>query len=86
MTDRTDAYCRRLDAHLAIFTSDAGRIVFLRGALAHWQRAYAQFQRDVMREQADLRPGHPTAFDYVTTITAVGGRLSALEEARRVAA
>jgi len=86
MTDRTDAYCRRLDAHLATFTSDADRIVFLQGALAQWQRAYVQFQRDVSRELADLRPGHPTAFDYVITIVAVGGRLSALEEARRVAA
>ena len=86
MTDRTDAYCRRLDAHLATFTSDSGRIVFLRGALAQWQRAYARFERDVLRDRIDLQPGHPTAYDFVATITAVRGRLDALEGAHHAAA
>lgn len=75
----SEHFAGRLDSHLATFTSDRARIVFLRSQAQTWRTRYDRFRTCQTRHGApDPLFGQPTATDYVLTIGVIDTRLNAL--------
>lgn len=72
-------FARRLDAHLATFTSDAARRLFLQSQSRTWQQRYKNF---CIRPRASS-PGdvQPTATDFLLTLGEIDMRLGQLSGA-----
>lgn len=73
-------YVTRLDSHLATFTSDDGRRVFLESERAKWLVRYSDWQWRVDAGK-ETNPDH-SAFDFISTLAAIDARLNRLEIAR----
>lgn len=72
----SEQFAVRLDAHLATFTTDAGRRVFLQSQHRTWQTRYRNFcHRPRPSSPGDVQP---TATDFILTIGVIDVRLGRL--------
>lgn len=75
-------FAARLDAHLATFTSDAARRVFLQSQARTWRTRYLNFcQRPRPSSPGDVQP---TATDFLLTLGEIDTRLGRLSGADAV--
>lgn len=79
MTDRSDRYAARLDAHLATLASDEARIKLLKKELDSWDQRKAGFEVCITLDDYD--PGELTIWDFVFPIADINSRLGRLESA-----
>lgn len=73
-TDRSDRFCRRLDAHLETLADDDARAKFLASQLAHWQELYRAWAVGIDSGVLPITPETATANDYILTIAEIGTR------------
>lgn len=71
---RTERYSARLAAELAKLPSDGARRAFLDIEMAKWEARYNDFQMRVDAGRAVLTGDHPSANDYLLTITEISTR------------
>lgn len=79
---RAEAYAVRVDAHLAGLPDDAARLAYLGREKANWFERYEGFCEAVDSGALILKPGGPTAWDYLATINMLAERQARYEPSK----
>lgn len=79
---RADAYAVRVDAHLASLPDDAARLAYLGREKANWFERYEGFCTAIDGGTMAVKPGGPTAWDYLATINMLAARQARYEPSK----
>lgn len=82
---KAQEYMVRVDQHLETLADDAARVAFLRAQVERWQTLYSAWALRIDDGSASKDDLGCTAFDFVETITALGGKLNEFAAEQRAA-
>lgn len=82
MSERTDRYFARLDAHLATLADDQARVELLEAQRGRFEWEYGAFLSKLENEDEEAaRSDGPDVYDYVLTIAELSARINRLRAA-----